>query len=269
MKRLLICFCVSVCAVLAVSGAEPPMVTDRPDQSDSPFVLSRGVFQIEGGGFYGQRDQGGEKLTLRGFPAALLRFGVTEAFELRLGVPGIAVQTTDSATGTTRVNGLVDATLGFKVKIVEQSGAVPHTAFVGTLLVPSGDEEFTSDRIDPGFRFAFSNSLTEAVSLTYNVGVFWLTERNQANLPDTRSFFDWTFTAGVSVSPKLAALGELYGVTTISAEGRPLTSAGAGATYLITPRVQVDGRLTVGLSSAALDWSVGVGVSYRFPRFNA
>ena len=38
-------------------------------------------------------------------------------------------------------------------------------------------------------------------------------------------------------------------------------------TYLLDPRLQVDGRVTLGLGGAALDWSVGFGVSYRFPRF--
>lgn len=266
MKRLLIC----VSALLAgasIADTEPPMTTDRPDQSDSPFVVPRGRFQIEGGGFYGQRDQAGEELTVQAFPSALLRFGVTDSFELRLGVPGIAIETTDSSSGQTRNEGLADATLGLKLKIAEQSGAVPHTAFVGTLLIPAGDDEFTSDRVDPGFRFAFSNSVSQTVSLTYNVGMFWLTERNRTNALDTRSFFDWSVTAGVSAGPKLAAFGELFGLTGISTSTGAINSAGAGVTYLVAPRVQVDGRVTLGLSSAALDWSASVGVSYRFPGF--
>ena len=177
------------------------------------------------------------------------------------------VETVESAAGKTRTDGVVDAALGLKLEIVEHSGAVPDVAFVGILLIPSGGDEFTSDRVDPGFRFAFGNSLTAAVSLTYNLGMFWLTERTTENALDTRSFFDGSVTVGVSASPKLAAFGELFGVTDGSAESRPLTSVGGGVTYLVSPRIQVDGRLTFGLSSAALDWSAGIGVSYRFPRF--
>jgi len=60
MKRLSICFCALVSVASIVAGAEPPMITDRPDQSDSPFVLPRGLFQIEGGASYGRRDQAGK-----------------------------------------------------------------------------------------------------------------------------------------------------------------------------------------------------------------
>ncbi len=269
MRRLsvLICLFTLACVSSAALGDEPPLITDRPDQVDSPFIVPRGLFQIEGGATHGERDMAGEQVTLQAFPTALLRLGLTESFELRLGVPGIQIQQTDSGTGETREDGLVDATLGAKFKIVGQSGAVPQTAFVGTLIVPSGSDEFTSDRVDPGFRFAFGNSLSETVALTYNLGMFWLSQRNSADQLDTRSFFDWAITASVSATSKLGLFGELFGVTGISAETRPVNSTGAGVTYLLTPRLQVDGRVTVGLSRTALDWTAGLGVSYRFPSF--
>ena len=80
MKRLTVCFCLVVSVASVVGGAEPRMIADRPDQSDSPFVLPRGLFQIEGGASYGRRNEPGEDLTVQAFPAALLRFGL-EVFE--------------------------------------------------------------------------------------------------------------------------------------------------------------------------------------------
>ncbi len=265
-RRALLCLCALLAWGSAVPGAEPPLLTDRPDQSDAPFVVPRGLFQIEGGVTHGERDQAGEKLATTVFPSTLLRYGLTETLELRLALTGVAVETTDPSTGKSRNRGLADAGLGLKFRITEQKGAIPHTAFVGTLVVPSGDDEFSSDRVDPAFRFAFGNSLTETVSLTYNVGMFWLTERDPANERDTRSFVEWSVTAGFAAGSRLGVFGELYGLTGASIGSRPLNSAGAGATYLLTPRLQVDGRVTVGLTSAALDWTAGAGVSYRFPR---
>ncbi len=268
MKPVLACICGLVLVGSASWAEEPPLITDRPDQSIAPSLLPRGLFQIEGGGTLGQRDHENEQLDLKRFPSALLRFGLTDSFELRLGVPGFGIEVTDTTTGQTREDGLIDATLGFKLKIVEQKGAVPNATFVGTLVIPSGDDEFTSDRVDPSFVFAFSNTLSEMVTLTYNVGVLWTTTDDASNMLDTRSFFNWTLTAGFAFSDaKLGAFAELFGLTGISGEGAPLTSAGGGVTYLVTPRIQVDGRVTVGLSSVALDWTAGVGVSYRFPRF--
>lgn len=75
---------------------------------------------------------------------------------------------------------------------------MPDVAFVGVLGVPSGDEEFRSDRIDPGFRFAFGNALSENVSLTDNPGMPWLTERGEEEVLDTRSYLDRAVTFGLS-----------------------------------------------------------------------
>jgi hypothetical protein len=267
MKRPLACLLTFVAFALAAHGGEPPLLTDRPDQCDSPFTVSRGLFQIEGGGTYAERDTAGERLTLQSFPAALLRFGLTDGFELRLGVPGISIEQTDSTSGRTRDSGLFDATLGFKVKIAEARSAFPDVAFVGALVVPSGDDGFSSERVDPAFRFAFFNALGERVGLAYNIGMFWLTKRDADDELSTGSFLDWAVTAGYGATDRLGAFFELFGADGVSAEARPLTSAGGGVTYLLTPRLQIDGRLTLGLSQAALDWSVGAGVSYRFPRF--
>ena len=267
MKRAIACLLAFVAFAFAAHGGEPPLLTDRPDQCDSPFTVPRGLFQVEGGGNYAERDTADERLTLRTFPTALLRYGLTDDFEVRLGVPGIAIEQTDSTSGKSKESGLVDATLGFKVKIAEQKGALPDVAFLGTLLVPSGDDGFTSERVDPAFRFAFFSALSERFGLSYNIGMFWLTKRGDDDVLLTRSSLDWAVTAGYGATERLGAFVELFGATGVSEEGRPLTSAGGGVTYLITPRLQVDGRLTLGLSQAAPDWSVGVGVSYRFPRF--
>jgi hypothetical protein len=196
----------------------------------------------------------------------LLRYGLSDGFELRLGVPGLEIDATDSATGDSQESGLVDATVGFKVAIAEGQGAVPQVTFVGTLWVPSGDDEFSSGRIDPALLFALSHALGERFGLTYNLGMSWVTERDAAGPPDTRSYLDWAVTAGYAASDRVGAFVELFGVTGVSAQIRPISSTGGGVTYLVTPRLQIDGRLTVGLSQAALDWSAGIGVSYRFPR---
>ena len=45
-----------------------------------------------------------------------------------------------------------------------------------------------------------------------------------------------------------------------------MTAFDTGLTYLLTPRLQLDGSVSVGISSAAPDWTVGLGVSFRFPR---
>ena len=186
----------------AHAAEEPPLITDRPDQTESAYTVPAGLFQIEGGWGYGRSREPDSEVIFQGFPQALLRIGLSPVFELRLQLPGIDIEKTDTRTGETSESGLVDAALGFKVVIAEEKGARPQTAFLGTLAVPTGDEEFTSDRVDPAFRFVFSNTLSDKLSLGYNLGMAWLTDADEEGVLDTASFFDWTVALGIGFTAK-------------------------------------------------------------------
>lgn len=224
------------------------------------------LWQIEAGWGYGERRDPDTDVTFQAFPQALLRIGLTDRFELRLGVPGIEIESEDQISGSSSQRGLVDATVGFKTLIVEEKGARPRIAFLGNLNVPSGDDEFTSDRVDPSFRFIFSNDLSSRLSLGYNAGMLWLTEVDKSGVLDTSSLVDWTVALGIAASDRLGVFVEAFGLSPIDSDAPTVTSLDSGLTYLLTPRLQIDGSASVGLSSAAPDWTVGLGISFRFPR---
>lgn len=261
---LLFCLAISSAVVIA---EEPPLITDRPDQTESAYTVPRGLFQLEAGWGYGEGRDAMTEVAFQAFPQALFRIGLNAILELRIGVPGIEIDRIDTITGSSTVRGLVDATVGFKTVITEEKGALPRTAFLGTLLVPSGDDEFTSDRVDPSFRFVFSNTLSSRLSLGYNLGVVWLTEPDEQGKLDTLSLFDWTVALGIAATDRFGVFVEAFGLAPIDSDARTLTSLDAGLTYGLTPRLQLDGSISAGLSSDAPDWTVGLGISFRFPRF--
>ena len=245
---------------------EPALITDRPDQTESAYTVPAGLCQLEAGWGYGELRNADTQTTFQSFPQALLRIGLNKIFELRLGIPGFEIDREDSVTGRSSSRGLADATLGFKTVFVEENGIRPQAAFLGTLIVPSGDSDFSSDRFDPAFRFVFSNTLSSRLSLGYNLGVLWLTEPDQAGELDTLSLFDWTVALGISATDRVGVFLEAFGVSPIDSGTRTITSCDAGVTYLLTTRMQLDGSIGAGLSSAAPDWTVGLGISLRFPR---
>lgn len=266
LTAVLFVFALNPLAGALCAAEEPPLVTDRPDQTESAFTVPARLFQLEAGWGYGELRTPTVEETFQAFPQALLRIGLNKIFELRVGVPGIAIENTDTETGSSTNRGLVDATVGFKVVIAEEKGAFPQTAFLGTLIVPSGDDEFTSDRLDPAFRFTFSNTLSDKLSLGYNIGGLWLTEPDDEGFLDSLSFFDWTVALGISVTDRLGVFVEGFGLAPIDSDARTITAIDAGVTYLLTPRLQVDASASAGLSSAAPDWTLGLGLSFRFPR---
>ena len=92
--------CLTVLAASAAMADTPPLTTDRPDQSDSPYIVPTGLFQIEAGFQHGQRSLSGEDLTVQSIPQSLFRMGVTESLEFRIAVPGYSVADGDSAGGS-------------------------------------------------------------------------------------------------------------------------------------------------------------------------
>lgn len=247
-------------------ATEPELVTDRPDQTESAFTVAPRMFQLELGAGYGEQRNDSTKTIFQSIPQALLRLGLARGFEIRLGIPGLEIEETSSATGSTDTRGLVDATFGFKVVIEEERGLIPQTAFLGTLIVPSGDNELTSDRADPAFRFVFSNTLSSRLSLGYNLGMVWLTESDEPGVQDTLSYFDWTVALGISASKRVGCFVEVFGLSPIEGDRGSITAFDTGVTYLLTPRLQLDASGSIGLSDSAPDWALGLGLSFRFPR---
>ena len=258
--------------VIAVSygtllADEPPLITDRPDATESAHNVPRGLFQLEAGFAGGDLDRG-ESLGFLVAPATLLRIGLNDQFELRLAfagllfeerIPGGGGEVTERGTGNTGV--------GFKAAIAEEKGAVPQVAFIGGLALPTGDEYFRPERADPVFRFALSHSLGERFSVGTNLGMAWISTADEIGIEDTESYFDWTAVLGIGVSERVGCFVEFFGLAGASASAKPLNVFQIGATYLITPRLQVDATAAWGLSEIAPDWTAGVGISFRFPRF--
>ena len=59
----------------------PSIQTDRPDQTECPFITPRHYFQFENGFSYEKNDK---DLTAFVTPTVLTRFGINKFFELRL-----------------------------------------------------------------------------------------------------------------------------------------------------------------------------------------
>ena len=249
-----------------VHATEQELITDRPDQTESAYTVPPRLFQIELGAGYGESRDGSEKTVLQSIPQALVRIGLSRGFEIRLGIPGLEIEQTDSATGSSDSRGLADATVGFKAVIIEENGALPQTAFLGTLIVPSGDSDLTRDRVDPAFRFVFSNTLSSRLSLGYNLGMVWLTETDEEGTQQTPSYFDWTVALGISASERVGFFVEGFGISLVDGDRRSITALDTGVTYLLTPRLQLDASGSVGISETSPDWTLGLGLSFRFPR---
>ena len=113
------------------------IVTDRPDQTESPTLIPKGLFQVETGFMYESiSDETIESKTTT-FNTTLLRYGLLDNLELRLGVD---VSETNNKIRNTNfennVSGLSPLYVGFKIGITEEKGILPEIGFLGGAFLP-------------------------------------------------------------------------------------------------------------------------------------
>jgi len=249
-------------------GEIPDLVTDRPDQTESSVVVPPGYFQLEMGWTHSENDDDGEDFESDTLPEALLRIGISPGWELRLGAPVHNWEDIDFDDGSPSSDeeGWGDMDVGVKKYLWAECGMCPEAAILAHLSIPTGEGGFSSERADPSFRLSLSHTLSDRLSVGYNLGAAWETVEDSLGDRDTGSVFQYTTAVGYSVTDRLGMYVELFGDIPMSADGTPANSFNGGFTYLVSDNFQLDVLSGVGLSDAADDWFVGAGVSYRWPR---
>lgn len=244
---------------------EPDLITDRPDQTESPQTVKPGSVQVEIGASLTTDKDGGVETETFSVPETLVRIGLTRRTELRVGWSGLQDVDTEIGRRSFSSDGAADAELGFKLALTDNDR--PGTQ-VGLLLgtsVPVGDDQFTSDSWDLSTRLLVAHTLTDSIGLSYNVGVETFTQDDGFD-EDTVAAAIYTVTLGFGLTDTLGAFVEIYGEIGLSADGKPQHLFDGGFTYLVRDNLQLDIVGGVGLSDPADDWFVGVGVSFRLPR---
>jgi hypothetical protein len=247
---------------MLVAQQPPPLVTDRPDQTESPFVVRPGYVQLEAGGLHevGAEPEAGR---LTGVGSVLARIGLAGPVELRLGFLGWQRAT---APGAESLTGFSDLTVGFKVAVREGGGFSPSAAVVGTMLVPVGDEEFRAAGVDPEVRVAMAHELGAGVSLGYNVGGAWVTPAADADPGSTHVAGLYSLVLGRSFGGRLGAFIEAFGAVVPAVEHPSSHALDGGITIGLRPNLQLDVSGGIGLDQAGPEWFVGTGVAVRLPR---
>ena len=245
-------------------GQTPELITDRPDQTESTAIVPPKYFQVESGYTLTQDEALDETAQTHEFPGTLIRAGIIDGIEGRLGWGGYTWE--DNLDTNVRVDGGSDIDVGAKIHLLEEQGIVPQSALMLTVALPTGSAAFTSDRVDPAFRFTMSHTLSERLSLGYNLGTSWVSSLNEDNDDlEQSAVFNYTTSLGISVTEKLGMFVEVFGDVPVNGRGRPQNSFDGGFTYKIKPNLQLDTSAGVGLSEEANDFFVGAGISVLWP----
>jgi hypothetical protein len=237
----------------------PELVTDRPDQTESASTVPEGTVQIEIGLLVSRRQETFADVDAVEVPATLVRVGLSENWELRAGWAGHV--SIDGAAEGFDVSGFGDAELGFKYRFRDERGPAPEMALLVSTSVPAGDEELSTDELEPALRLAFAHTLSERLSLGYNLGIGW-----EEVLGSALYSYVYTAALGIGLGERASAFVEIFGDVPGDAPGDPAHGFDGGFTFLLRDNLQLDVAAGVGLSDAADDWFAGLGLSARLPR---
>jgi hypothetical protein len=238
---------VTVLATPAVAQLDEELVGDRPDVSESATTVSAGRFQLEAGVLYVREE--GE--TVRDLGQALLRVGLAEDWELRVGL--------GSWLDAGAAEGWDGGSVGVKVHLLDNWELRPDVALLLGTSTPFGDEEVADDAWQPEAKLAMEWELTDALGLAVNAGY--------ARPGEGGDRFDqaqWSTALGWSIDERFGAFGEYFGVNRDEPGGDSVHGVDAGVTWLLTPDLQLDVWGGTGIGDDGPDWFAGTGVVARW-----
>jgi len=235
-----------------LAQGESPIVTDRPGFLFSSLVVSHRVFQTELGLPAVTLIESDDVEIRSTSVVGLVRYGVSENFELRLGGPIYTETRTDSGYG--------DLEVGAKWHLVDNQDGRPSFALIPSVILPTGEDGFTAD--DPVYQL---NAMAEW-TLESGWGISALGGYLNGPSGDDRYNQEiLAFGAGRSLpSPAWSAYGEVAYVTTDAQGASDASFAGGGLKYLVSDDVQLDVSFDRGLTGDSPDWLFGLGLAARF-----
>jgi hypothetical protein len=248
----------SVVVALAVvatapSGADEPMVTDRPDFTESSSAVPKGTLQLEAGGTYVDLDETDEAT----LGELLVRWGVAKGWEVRIGVGGFAWF--DDPGGDK--SGLEAFGIGAKVQLAESVavlGGVEVALIVGAE-TPTGGTETGAHVWTPEAVVALGWDLGGPLSLGANLGAARPTGG------EGRFTSAWASgVLGVDLGHDVGAFFELYGFNRLEADGAASLTLQTGLAWGVTENLQLDARVARRLTDAGPDLLAGAGLAGRF-----
>ena len=236
----------------------PELITDRPDATEAPSVVPKGALQIETGALFTSFEEDVLQTQTLTYNTTLLRFGVLDNLELRLGW-NVVEQSNKASTEQQAVihTGLSPLLFGMKVNIAQEKGWLPTIGLIGHLFLPfTASEDFKPQHTSIDFRFAFDHTLSDTSSIAYNVGAQW-------DADSLGAAYIYTLAYGYSITDSVGFYAELYG--DLPEKNRSNHYWDAGITYLILPNLQLDATIGTSITKGQ-DLLLSGGFSYRIFR---
>lgn len=243
--------------------------TDRPDQTESPYTVDAGHFQIESDIFAFSRNRdrgapgGGVIEETRSFAALNLKAGLFRNLDLQVLLdPYLRSRTFNLRTGSgEHADGFGDVIARMKLNLWGNDGGQTAFALMPYVKVPAASRGLGNGAVEGGIILPF------ALKLPSN---FYLGLQTQGDFVRNDGLsgvhMDWcnSLTIGHSLVGDLAGYAEVFTVTHLESAGGFEGYFDIGLTYGLTGNIQLDVGCNFGITELAKDYNPFVGVTFRF-----
>lgn len=236
-------------------GTKEPLISDRPDFTESAALIAPGHVQVESGVTRASESNVDEVSIGEVFG----RIGLTDRLELRVVPNSYSVVLADR---TPSVSGRVDPVLGVKVKFLdgtETPSLRPAISLIAGTSLPIGSTEFRAPHLQPEAKLLLAWPINDRVSFSSNL--------NYARPHDgLRSFDEYSASGsfGFVITERVGFYTEGFAFAPQDGSDALRKYFNVGSTLLLSPDLQLDGRVGIGPSTRTGDYFVGIGVVRRW-----
>ena len=236
--------------------------TDRPDLTESPHTVDAGWFQLELDiASYLEDSTATERFRALGIGVFNFKAGVLHNVDVQLILaPYVREETVDRGTGVkTTVSGSGDLMVRVKWSFWGNDEGETALAVMPFIKIPTASSDLGNRRVEGGVIVPFGMDIGGGwgLGLQAEVDLF----RTDANTGD-QVIFVFTAVLGRDLTERLGMFVEVFGA--FPTEDSTVVTFDFGFTYSLGPNVQLDVAVVVGVTDAAPDVVVFVGISLRF-----
>jgi hypothetical protein len=242
------------------------MSTDRPDQTESPYTVDAGHFQLEMdlvSAVFDRDKSGGGDVRTTGWGTSLnLKAGLLNNVDIQFVLdPYVSERVEDRVAGTTdKADGVGDLQTRLKVNLWGNDGGKTAFGIMPFIKWPLPESGLRNGKTEGGMIFVLGFELPggwgSAVMNEYDF------VSNGAGGYDTEFVNSITF--GHDIVGKLGGYLEFFSVVSSAADSKWQGQVDVGFTYGLTDDIQFDLGCNFGVTKSAPDFNPFAGLSFRF-----
>ena len=243
------------------------MSTDRPDKTESPYTIDAGHYQLEASFLDYSTDRhnpDGSQIETEIFNImpANLKIGLLNNLDLQLIIsPYIAEKTKEEGSSDDKKTGFGDIQTRMKFNLWGNDEGKTALAVMPFVKFPTNGANLGNDAVEGGLIVPLSVELSKGWSLGF---MMELDARQNSADEHYHTEFINSVTFGHQMIGRLKGYTEFF--SNISDENNTdwIATVDAGLTYAMTPDIQIDGGVNIGVTKAADDLNPFCGLSVRY-----